>query len=226
MTTLILEMEQRSDEWYQARCGIITASQIGPLITPKTKKVSESKAAREIAMALTAERITSTVERTYTSSDMWRGIEEEPLARDAYARHTGRRVDTCGFMVRDQGGVSVGYSPDGLVGDDGLIEIKSRLHRVQMETVLDGIPDAVMPQLQCGLYVSGRSWIDYVSYSGGMHLWVERVYPDDAWQQVIGDAVAKLEQAIDALTATYLARVAPFPVMPITPDYSEIEVSA
>ncbi|MDA8438699.1 MAG: YqaJ viral recombinase family protein [Propionibacterium sp.] len=223
MTTTILRMEQRSGEWLEARRGIITASQIGPLITPKTLKVSEGKAARGVAIALAAERISGIVESNFITSDMWRGIEEEPLARAAYEANRFVTVDTCGLMIRDDNLALVGFSPDGLVGDDGLIEIKSRRHRVHMESVLDGIPENVTPQLQCGLYVSQRSWIDYVSYSGGMHLWIERVYPDPGWQDAIAQAVQQVEKAVDTITAEYLARVAGFPVQPVTPDYSDIK---
>jgi hypothetical protein len=84
-------------------------------------------------------------------------------------------------MVRDDWGFSLGYSPDGLVGDDGLIEVKCRRQKKHLQTILaDEVPPENMAQLQCGLLVSGREWIDYVSYCGGMPMYVKRVYPDTA----------------------------------------------
>ena len=224
MPPQILTCEQRSDEWYQARLGMATASQIAALITPKTFKVASNTTSRELVTRLAAERISGRVEPTHTTASMWRGIEEEPLAREAYEAHTGQAVEQVGFMIRDDDGVRIGYSPDGLVGDDGLIEIKSRTNRIQVESVLDGINGFTMAQLQCGLYVSERSWLDYVSYSGGLHLWIDRVYPGDPWQAVIREAAEKLEHDIAAITARYMERVNGLPIMPVTPDYSEIEV--
>ena len=94
--------------------------------------------------------------------------------------------------------------PDGLVGDDGLIKCKSRLQKIHLQTILnDRVPDENMAQLQCGLLVSGRAWIDYVSYCGGMPLWVKRVTPDLSWQAAILAAVEALEESAADMTARY-----------------------
>ena len=131
--------------------------------------------ARGLTLLLASERITGWTEPTYISDDMLRGMDDEPRARAKYAERYAP-VDETGFMVEDRWGFQIGYSPDGLVGDDGLIEVKSRRPKVQLATVLaDEVPAENMAQLQCGLLVSGRKWIDYVSYCGGMPLWVKRV---------------------------------------------------
>lgn len=150
--------------------------------------------AQSLTMGLAADRFNGWTEETFTSFDMQRGIDDEPLARDLYSERYAP-VTQVGFMVRDDWGFKLGYSPDGLVGDDGLIEIKSRRTRKQFATVLAGHPPAEnMAQLQAGLLVSGREWIDYISYAGGMHMWTKRVYPDQCWF----DAIIKATRACEA----------------------------
>jgi hypothetical protein len=82
--------------WYAARCGIVTASVVGKLLTP-TLKVADNDTSRGVTAALVAERITGIVEPTFTNDDMWRGIEHEPYARDIYSGHYQQAVE-CGFM--------------------------------------------------------------------------------------------------------------------------------
>lgn len=136
--TVHRDITQRSDEWYALRLGMVTASTVGGLITP-TGKVADNDTSRKLALTLAAERITGYAEPSRLSADMWRGIDEEPLARDAYSEHRSP-VTECGFMVRDDWGFRIGYSPDGLVGDLGLIEVKSRLHHIHMATILSEQP--------------------------------------------------------------------------------------
>lgn len=92
------------------------------------------------------------------------------------------------------------------------IEIKSRLQKNHLATVLaDKVPEANMPQLQCALLVSGRAWIDYVSYCGGMPLWTKRVFPDQRWFDAILQAVRTFESAAEDMANTYLSRVEGLP---------------
>lgn len=198
------ELEQGSAEWHDKRRGMVTASVIGGLITPKTIKAAANPEARAIFATLVAERITGYTEPTYASDDMLRGHGIEPLAAAIYAEHYGVEVTEVGLMVRDDWGYSLGYSPDGLVGDDGLIEVKSRRQKKHLQTVLsDEVPAENVAQCQMALLVSGRSWLDYVSYCGGMSLWVKRVTPDDRWQAAIVEAGEVFELAAQVMTATY-----------------------
>ncbi len=198
---------QGSEEWFDQRRGIVTASAVGKLVTPKTIQPADNPESRGMAMLLAAERITGWTDPTFTSDDMWRGIEDEPRARAKYAEHYAPVVEA-GFMVEDRWGFRIGYSPDGLVGDDGLIEIKSRRSKVQLATILaDQVPAENMAQLQCGLLVSGRKWIDYVSYCGGMPLYVTRVYPIEAWHEAILNAVSAFEEVVADMVRTYNASI-------------------
>jgi putative phage-type endonuclease len=206
-------MIQGSEEWHDQRRGIVTASVVGTLITPSTIKPAANPQSRALTVQLAAERITGWTDPTYMNDDMLRGVEDEPRAIAAYEKHTGADVTLTGFMVRDDWGFRIGYSPDGLVGDDGLIECKSRRQKKQLQTILDGmVPPENMAQIQCGLLVSGRAWCDYVSYSGGMHLYPIRVYPDPIWFEAIVAAVQKFEQAAELMVATYEARTLGLPL--------------
>jgi hypothetical protein len=164
---------------------------------------ADNDTARNLTTLLVAERITGYTEPTRMTDDMWRGVEDEPRAIDVYSEHYAP-VERMGFMVREGDGWKVGYSPDGLVGDDGLVEVKSRRQKTQLTTILTGeIPAANMAQLQAGLLVSGRKWIDYISYSGGMHLWRKRVAPDDRWFHAIIQAAKSFEQVAAEMVAAY-----------------------
>ena len=219
------DLTQGTDEWLEARRGIVTASVVGQLVTTRTKKPANNDTSRGLMMTLLAERITGFIDPVYVSEDMLRGTMEEPIARQAYADHTGTEVEQVGFMTEDIGSARLGYSPDGLVGDDGLIEIKSRRPKKHVKTILeDRVPPENMAQIQCGLLVSGCAWLDYVSYCGGMPLWIKRVYPDDQWQDAIAEAVTQFEDlAAEALT-TYTVRTDGMPVMERTTFDQEITI--
>lgn len=209
------DLVQSSPEWLQARCGLLTASVVGQLITGKTLAVSKSDTARAVMDTLVAERLTGHIDPVYVTADMERGNEEEPFARDLYAQHTGVTVDEVGLMVRTINGHRLGYSPDGLVGDDGLIEIKSRRPKKHLRTILtDSVPPENMAQCQTGLLVSGRAWIDYVSFSAGMPLYITRVYPDDKWQDAITAALAAFETYAANATGLYQHTTKGMPICP------------
>jgi len=211
MTLQILpDLEQGSPEWHAVRRGIVTASVVGKLLTP-TLKVADNDYSRGLTVALAAERITGWTEDTPMTSDMWRGVESEPYARDIYSGHFAE-VTEVGFMLWESPDWRLGYSPDGLVGDDGLIEIKAPRAKTHLRTILaDEVPAHYMPQLQAGLLVSGRDWIDFVSYVGGMPLYVKRVEPDPRWVLAIVAACKTFEANAAQIVADYEQRVADMP---------------
>lgn len=118
------DIEQGSDEWLAVRQGILTASEMRLILTPAMRTASNDKE-RAHLFELIGQRITGYTEPHYISDDMLRGHEDEVAARIRYAEHFAP-VTECGFVTNDDHGVVIGYSPDGLVGDDGLIECKSR----------------------------------------------------------------------------------------------------
>lgn len=193
---------QGTDEWLALRRGVITASEMCLLIT-QTGKTADNDKSRAHVWELLAQRISGRTEPQYISDDMLRGEDEETAARDLYSEHYAP-VDQCGFITREIGGAIVGYSPDGLVGNDGLIEIKSRRQRFQIESIASGVvPAEYLWQIQTGLFVTGRAWCDFISYSNGLPMLTIRVEPDAPAQERIAEVVAETEQRIAALRAIY-----------------------
>lgn len=205
MTTRIYkDLEQGSQEWLEARRGVLTASTIGQLVTPKTIKPASNDTSRALIASLAAERITGRVETVYPSRDMQRGTFEEPRAREWYAEFAGVDVEQVGFIVRDEDEWSLGYSPDGLVGDAGLIEIKAPRAKKHVAWVLgDQMPLEHMAQVQAGLLVTGREWCDFVSFVGGLAPWVVRVEKDDRWQDALTDAAIVAREQIAGLVESF-----------------------
>jgi hypothetical protein len=200
------ELIQGSDEWLQARCGLLTASEMHLILTPTLKTANNDKE-RAHLYELLAQRITKYVEPHYISDDMLRGQEDEVDARLLYGEHFAP-VQDMGFITNNRWGFTIGYSPDGLVGRDGLIECKSRRQKFQVQTTLECLPDDVAPmdymmQLQTGLLVSERQWIDFISYTGGMHMITIRVHPDEKIQDAILSAAAAFEERIAAKLERY-----------------------
>jgi hypothetical protein len=199
MTLHVYDFEQRTDEWYDARRGIVTASTVGRLLTP-TLEIADNEGSRALTRLLVAERITGHTDPTYQNDDMFRGVMEEPRARDVYSGHYAEAVE-CGFMRLEESWGTLGYSPDGVVGDDGLIEVKAPEAKEHLRTILaDEVPACYMAQCQAGLLVSGRDWIDYLSFCGGMPMWRKRVLPDPEWQAAIVAAVEAFEQTAAEMT--------------------------
>jgi len=204
------DIEQGTEEWNDQRRGIVTASAIGRLITP-TLGVADNETSRGLTAALIAERVTGWTEETPMTSDMWRGRDAEPFARDIYSGHYQQAVEV-GFMLRTEDDWQLGYSPDGLVAGDGLIEIKAPRAKAHLRTILaDEVPAYYMPQLQAGLLVSGRQWVDYVSYVGGMPMYVRRVLPDPQWFDAIEAACRAFEAEAVKTVADYRKRVVGMP---------------
>ena len=218
-------IEQGTPEWLEARSGLVTASTVGKLVTP-TGKIANNDTVRQMAFQLASERITGRTEPTPTSYHMERGHIEEVFARELY-QDNYEPVSTCGFITSDEMGFTVGYSPDGLVGDDGLIEIKSRMAKFQVQTICSGeVPKEYMLQLQFGLMVTGRKWIDFVQYSNGMPLFVERVGPDQIMFETMQEAVSLFEDRVALIIEEFKAKADGLVVAEYVQhiDGSEIEV--
>ena len=205
------ELIQGSDEWLLARCGLLTASEIKFAISKKTdrktgvityKSPDDDKSVAHL-YELAAQHINQYVEPQYIGDAMIRGQDEESYARETYHENYAP-VETIGFITNDDLGFILGYSPDGLVGDDGQIECKSRKQKYQLETIdSDAVPDEYTIQLQAGLLVSGRKWVDFISYCGGMPMFVKRVYPDIEVQEAIKTSAKAFNAKMQKIVSEY-----------------------
>lgn len=197
---------QGSDEWHQQRRGKICASEVRHIITP-TLKIADNDNTRSHVYELAAQRITDYTEPTYLGDEMLRGTVDEPIARQLYQDNFAP-VTECGFITNDDHGFTIGYSPDGLVGDDGLIEVKGRRQKFTVQSIVDGeVPKEHMLQIQTGLLVTGRKWCDYLSFTGGMPLLPIRVYPDEAVHEAIIKACTAFEAKIATVINAYHERL-------------------
>jgi len=203
---------QGSDEWMALRCGVLSASEVKLILTP-TLKIAANDKTRAHVWELLAQRLTRYVEPSYIGDAMLRGWRDEILARDLYSQHYGP-VTEAGFITNDRWGFTLGYSPDGLVGDDGLIECKSRAQKFQIQTIAENeVPAEFMLQLQTGLLVTGRAWVDFISYSGGLPMFVKRVLPDLEIQGAIIDAATAFENTLGQRDGDYIAGLMSMPVV-------------
>lgn len=189
------EIEQGTDEWLKARLGIVTASEVNSIVTPKGKATSGAKV-QAYACEIASQRENQCIEDTFQSFAMMKGHFHEEFARDSYNDNYDE-VKECGFITRQFDAFTIGCSPDGLVGDDGGIEIKSREPKFQVATIVaDKVPDEYMNQCQAFLLVTGREWIDFIQYSTGMPLFVKRVLPDTERQNMIIQACNYFEKLV------------------------------
>jgi hypothetical protein len=201
---------QGTEEWYAIRCGLLTASEMKKIVTPTFKAASNDKE-RDHLYELLAQRVTKYVEPSYISDDMTRGQEDENQALTLY--HDNIAPSKCvGFITNDKWGFTLGYSPDALVGEDGLIEVKSRRQKFQVQTfaknVIEGtIPDEFMIQIQTGLLVSERKWCDFISYSGGLPMAVIRVFPDLEKQEALIESARSFEARLSEAHEKYLEAI-------------------
>lgn len=176
------EIVQGSDAWKAFRCGKVTASRVADIVA-RTKTGPAASRANYLAQ-LIAERLTGAPAETYTNAAMQHGVDTEPEARAAYEFYQGVTVEQVAFVPHpkiDQAGAS----PDGLVGDDGLVEIKCPNTATHLETLLgQAVPAKYIDQMQFQMACTGRKWCDFVSYDPRMpehmRLFVRRVQRDDA----------------------------------------------
>ncbi|MFY7925858.1 MAG: lambda exonuclease family protein [Aquidulcibacter sp.] len=202
------DLIQGSEEWLKARLGLLTASEIRNILTP-TLKVADNDKTRAHVYELAAQRISQYVEPHYISDDMIRGHQDEALAVYLYSEKIAP-VTQVGFITRQFGDFTIGYSPDGLVGDDGLLEVKSRRQKYQVQTIAELLPaNQIAPeyvmQAQTGLLVTGRKWLDHISYCGGLPMAVVRVFPDPVIQDAILNAAIQFEAKVAAVISAFEA---------------------
>ena len=196
-------IEQGSPEWFAQRLGKVTASRVADVIAKTKTGYSTS---RDNYMAqLVCERMTGTVAESYTNAAMAHGVETEPLARAAYESHADVLVDEVA-MITHPTIEQAGASPDGLVGDDGLVEIKCPNSATHIDTLLSqSVPGKYNTQMQWQMACTRRKWCDFVSFDPRMpkelQLFVKRVDRDDAYIDMLEKEVVSFLKELDAKIA-------------------------
>jgi len=196
-------MEQRSDDWFAARCGCVTASRVSDIMA-RTKSGPGASRANYLAQLLT-ERLTGRVEPTFINAAMQHGIDTEAEALAAYAFRTDQDVLPVGFVAHPSILLS-GASPDGLVGADGVLEVKCPQPAAHLATLMSGkAPDKYLPQIYWQQACTGRQWTDFISYSPSfpehLRLFVTRIDRDDA-------LIADMETEVRAFLSDLDAKIA------------------
>lgn len=190
-------MEQRSEEWFQARLGLVTASRVADVLAKI--KSGESASRRNYKIQLVSERLTGERQETYVNQAMQDGIDREQFARDRYVQQFGE-VEEVGFVKHPT--LEAGASPDGMVGEDGILEIKCPMGSTHTETLMtQDIPSKYIPQVQFQLLVTGRKWCDFVSYNPmfpeHLQLFVKRVEADPVYQKELESEVKQFLKEVD-----------------------------
>jgi hypothetical protein len=175
MTLQIIDCDQGSPEWFTARLGIPTASEFKTLLG--IKKDARDKVTRTTYMnKLAGELLTGVPAESYTNGHMERGKEMEDEARSFYAFMRDAEPQRVGFIRSG----NAGCSPDSLIGDKGVLEIKTALPHILIDRIRkDDFPPEHKAQCQGALWVAEREWIDFVSYWPGLEPYIERVYRDE-----------------------------------------------
>lgn len=192
---IVTDIEQGTPEWLALRLGIATASELDCLLVSGKHPTGFGVAAFTYMDQLIGERITEeAAEIPFQTKATIRGHEQEGVALNLYEAREEVKVQKVGIILNR----GIGYSPDGLVGTDGLIEIKTKLPKFQVGVILSGeVPKEHVAQCQGGLWASDREWIDFISYWPGMPLFVKRMHRDEAMIRKIAERVKLFYEIMD-----------------------------
>lgn len=196
---------QGSEAWFQQRLGKVTASRLVDVLAKI--KTGEASARANYRAELVAERLTGKSAEGFTSPAMKWGTEAEPLARAAYEAETGSLVVETGMVPHPRIPMA-GASPDGLVGAEGLLEIKCPDTKAHIATILSGaVPSQYIPQMQWQMACTDRDWVDFVSFDprmpADMQLYVKRIERDEAlitaYEREVVEFLAEVENTVAQL---------------------------
>jgi putative phage-type endonuclease len=196
---------QRTEAWHTARLGKVTASRVADVIAKTKTGYGASRA--NLMADLICERLTGQPASTFSNAAMEWGTEQEPHARAAYSARTGELVEEVGFIDHPRIANS-GASPDGVVGDDGLVEFKCPATSTMLDTLLvQAVPTKYIAQIQFQMACTGRKWCDFCSYDPRLpehlRMFVKRVERDDDYIKMLEGEVtvflAELEEKLSKL---------------------------
>ncbi len=199
---IISSIKQGSDEWYAARLGVVTASNFKAIITKgsgKTRANYMRKLAHEIITGHIAPQ-------TFESAAMQRGNNLEPEARYKYQKQTGLTVSEVGIAYLDEN-KRIAASPDGLIAEEGGLEIKCPLPHTHEKYLTEGhIPRIYVPQVQGSLWVTGRKWWDFVSYAPEFKrdTMIQRIYRDESYIKRLSAEVLRFIDELDHIIDDYV----------------------
>lgn len=190
---------QRTEAWHTARLGKVTASRVADVIAKTKTGYGASRA--NLMADLIVERLTGQPASTFSNAHMEWGTEQEPHARAAYSARTGELVEEVGFVDHSSVANS-GASPDGLVGDEGLVEFKCPATATHLDTLLAGeVPSKYIAQMQWQMACTGRKWCDFCSYDPRLpehlRMFVKRVPRDDEYIKTLETEVTKFLAELD-----------------------------
>lgn len=192
-----MDIVQNTPEWHDIKRGKVSASRVKDVMAGGKGVTRNNYLSR-----IVCEILTGTTEDGFSNSNMERGLELEPIARQTYEFFSGNQVDQCGFI--DHPFIPrFGCSPDGLVGDDGMIEIKTVIPSTHLGYIEEGeAPSVYLKQMQSQMACSGRQWVDFVSYCPEMpvhlQLFVKRVIRDESEIKEIQAEVIAFNNQVDA----------------------------
>lgn len=194
-------MEQRSPEWFAARAGKVTASRVSDVMAKI--KTGESASRKNYKADIICERLTGSPTESFTTKAMQDGIDREPLARAEYESRFGIFVDEVAIIDHPTIPMAAA-SPDGLVGDDGMMEIKCPNKATHLEYFMDGVvPSKYIPQMNWQLACTGRKWVDFVSFNPDfpewMQLFVIRHHRNDEDIQIMESEVMTFLKEVDQI---------------------------
>jgi hypothetical protein len=197
-------LEQGSEEWIEARIGMVTASRAADVIAT-LKRGGEAAARASYRSELLCEILTGQPYPQYVSQDMEWGRLQEPFARAAYELEQDVLVETCGLIVHPEV-ERFGASPDGRVGEDGLIQIKCPTTRTHLDWMLGGVvPVEHIPQMLAEMSCTGRKWCDFVSYEprlpSHLQLFIRRYMRDDKFLATLESEVKHFVRELDSVLA-------------------------
>lgn len=204
----VFDFPQRSPDWYAARAGIPTASEFATVLA-KGKDGGDSKTRKTYLLKLAGEVVTGEPSESYDNAHMERGREMEDEARDFYAFMHDAALSRVGFIRNGD----KGCSPDALIGNDGILEIKTALPHILIGYILKGaFPPEHRAQCQGALWVAQREWIDLAVYSPRLPLFVKRQHRDDAYIATLATAVDEFNAELADTVARVRAYGAPPPL--------------
>lgn len=196
----MIEQLQRTEKWFADRLGYATSSNFNKVLA-QGRGGQEATTRRKYRAELVRQRLTGVYESRYKGEEMDWGADTEDLAKLTYERFTGRTIDDCEFIKHSK--LKAGASPDGLVGKDGLVEIKCPDTSTHQETIkLGAVPTEYIKQIQGQLWITGRKWCDFISFDpempGQSQLFVKRVWRDEKLIGLIEFQVTKFLKEVDA----------------------------